>query len=166
MPTKTVLPFIVLGQNLPISLTAALFIIHLHLHAPDLASAEPPSLPARPQRRKPASLTLPTLLLNAICLALPRLKTHHSFTALLLASRALLALPHTGLVNVEKREVQRSIAISGGFVVANLAVLRRSVSVGSVLGALVGRGGAVKAMGWDAVVGTVVYGALSWGGGV
>ena len=164
------IPFIILGQNLPISFTAALFIIQLHLAAPDVSSNNisnsKQTQHAQPKQQPIASLMLPTIILNAILLAQPSLRGHPGFSYLLLAERLLLVLPHTGLLKLSNADVQRSAAISGGFVVANWAMLRKDVSVGGVLNALVWKGQAVKTMGWDAVLGAVVWGILSWGGGV
>lgn len=75
-------------------------------------------------------------------------------------------LPHTGLLKLTAGDVKKSAAISGGFVVANWAMLRNDVAVGDVVTALVYKGQAVKTMGWDAVLSAVVYGVVSWGGGV
>lgn len=166
------LPFILLGQNLPISFTAALFIMHLHLRAADerpaTVSTKKTDNPerAQPTQKPIASLMLPTLLLNATLLALPRLRNHPGFPYLVLFERMLLVLPHTGLLRLSAADVQRSAAVSGGFVVANWAMMRKSVVVRDVVTALVWKGQAVKTMGWDAVLSGVVYGVLSWGGGV
>ncbi|KAH6629171.1 hypothetical protein C7974DRAFT_412990 [Boeremia exigua] len=162
-PTQ-ILPFIVLGQTLPISFTAALFIIHLHLSAPDLVGQKQqhPEQPNRPI----ASPLIPSILLNALLLAQPPLRSHPNFSFLVLAERVLLTLPHTGLLRLGGAEAKKSAAVSGGFVVAHWAGLRKGVSVWGVCRALVGGGGAVKALGWDAVMGVVVWGVLSWGGGV
>lgn len=165
---KTMVPFIVLGQNLPISFTAALFIIQLHLSAPDVneSKAGNEKEHAQPKQKPIASLMLPTILLNATLLAQPSLRGHPGFSYLLLAERLLLLAPHTGLLKITSADMQRSAAISGGFIVANWAMLRKDLNVGDVLTALVWKGQAVKTMGWDAVLGAVVYGALSWGGGI
>jgi hypothetical protein len=162
------LPFIILGQNLPISLAAALFIIKLHLSSPDVQTdaASSKATEKQPKQAPIASLTLPTLLLNATLLAQPSLRNHPGFSYLVLAERLLLVLPHTGLLKMTSPDIQRSAAISGGFIVANWGMLRHGLSVSGVLSALVWKGQAVKTMGWDAVLGGVVYGALAWGGGV
>lgn len=162
------LPFIVLSQTLPTSFAAALFIMQLHLCAPDLTATSNKTTPAHahPKQNPVASLMLPTLLLNATLLAQPSLRPHPGFSYLLLFERLLLVLPHTGLLKINAADVQRSAAISGGFVVANWAMMRKSVAVGDVLTALVWKGQAVKTMGWDTVLSAVVYGVLSWGGGV
>ncbi|KZM20649.1 uncharacterized protein EKO05_0010605 [Ascochyta rabiei] len=165
---KTMIPFIILGQNLPISLTAALFIIQLHLAAPDVTgnNKERTQTHAQPKQSPVASLMLPTIILNAILLAQPSLREHSGFSYLVLGERLLLLLPHTGLLKLNDADIKKSIAISGGFVVANWAMLRKDTSVQDVLTALVYKNQAVKTMGWDAALGVVVYGALSWGGGV
>jgi len=162
-------PFIILGQNLPISFASALFIIKLHLSAPDVVpnnETENRTQHAQPKQAPVASLMLPTLLLNATLLAQPSLHGHPGFSYLLLFERLLLVLPHTGLLKINAADMQRSAAISGGFVVANWAMMRKSLVVRDVLTALVWKGQAVKTMGWDAVLSLVVYGVLSWGGGV
>jgi hypothetical protein len=168
---KTMIPFIILGQNLPISFTAALFIVQLHLSAPDISSNAASSKNedtqhAQPKQKPVASLMLPTLLLNATLLAQPSLRGHPGFSYLLLFERLLLVLPHTGLLKINAADMQRSAAISGGFVVANWAMMRKSLHIRDVFTALVWKGQAVKTMGWDAVLSAVVYGVLSWGGGV
>ena len=161
------IPFIVLGQNLPISFTVALFIIQLHLAAPGVSEIEKTKqVHDQPKQKPVASLVLPTIILNATLLAQPSLRRHPGFSYLLLAERLLLILPHTGLLKLSDTDTQRSAAISGGFVVANWAVLRNDVNVRDVLTALVWKGQAVKTMGWDAVLSAVVYAVLSWGGGV
>ncbi|KAF2624565.1 hypothetical protein BU25DRAFT_373949, partial [Macroventuria anomochaeta] len=164
---KTMVPFIILGQNLPISFTVALFIIQLHLAALDVAGSEKRTKThAQPKQKPVASLMLPTILLNALLLAQPSLRGHPGFSYLLLAERALLLLPHTRLLKLSDADIKKSAAISGGFVVANWAMLRKDVNVGDVVMALVWRGQAVKTIGWDALLSAVIYGVLSWGGGV
>ncbi|KAF3048679.1 hypothetical protein E8E11_004948 [Didymella keratinophila] len=164
---RTMIPFIVLGQNLPISFTAALFIVQLHLSAPDINdTGREKTTHAQPKQKPMVSSMLPTLLLNATLLAQPSLRGHPGFSYLLLFERLLLVLPHTGLLKINAADMQRSAAISGGFVVANWAMMRKSLMVRDVLTALVWKGQAVKTMGWDAVLSLVVYGVLSWGGGV
>lgn len=165
--TRTMLPFIILGQNLPISFAVALFVIQLHLAAPDVTgNSKPTQKQPQPKQKPIASLILPTILLNAALLAQPSLRSHPAFSYLVLAERVLLLLPHTGLLKLSGAEMKKSAAISGGFVVANWAMLRKDVDVRSVVMALMGRGQAVKTMGWDAVLSAVVYGVLGWGGGV
>lgn len=170
---KTTLPFIILAQTLPVSFTAALFIALLHLSSPDLrthgaatSNDETPRRSAQPKQNPIASLMLPTLLLNATLLAQPSLRSHPGFAYLVLFERLLLVLPHAGLLNIAAADVRRGAAVSGGFVVANWGMLRRSLAVKDVLAALVWKGQAVKTMGWDVVLSVVVYGMLSWGGGV
>jgi len=45
-------------------------------------------------------------------------------------------------------------------------MMRKDLTPGSVVGSLVNGGYAVKALGWDAVLGLIVYVVLGWGGGV
>jgi hypothetical protein len=162
------IPFIILGQNLPISFAISLFIIQLHLAAPDVAGNTPKSSTthAQPKSKPIASLMLPTILLNALLLAQPSLRGHPGFSYLLLAERLLLLLPHSGLLKITDADMRKSAAISGGFMVANWAMLRKDVVIGDVLTALVYKGQAVKTLAWDAVSSAVVYAVLSWGGGV
>lgn len=94
------------------------------------------------------------------------MRGHPIFSYLILAERLLLVLPHTGLLKLSDVDIQKSAAISGGFVVANWAMMKKDVAVGDVLTALLSKGQAVKTMGWDAVLGVVIYGVLGWGGGV
>ena len=120
----------------------------------------------RPQKKPIASVIFPTILLNAILLAQPSLRGHSGFSYLLFAERLLLLLPHTGLLKLNDADIKKSAAISGGFIVANWAILRKNFAVRDVMTALVYRGQAVKTMGWDAVLSAILYGVLSWGGGI
>lgn len=63
--------------------------------------------------------------------------------------------------------MSKCVYVACGFVVANWMRGRKEVGLGDVIGAL-GSGTmyAVKALGWDAVLGGLVYGVLAWGGGV
>lgn len=162
--TKTMLPFIVLGQNLPISFSVALFIIQLHLAAPSVTENIEKHSKAHPSttRNPTVSSMLPTIILNAALLAQPSLRHHAGFSLLVLTERALLVLPHTGCLTLSDAEIKKSAAISGAFVAANWAMLRHGVGFDRVLAALTSGGQALKTMGWDAVLSAVVYGALSW----
>lgn len=161
------LPYIVLGQTLPISFTIALFIIQLHLRAPDvLGPRSDEKTGVQPTRRPIATSFLPTIILNAYLLAQPSLRGHPAFPYLILAERALLFLPHTGLLRLNGADIKKAAAVSGGFVVANWAMLRKGVEIRDVVATLVWKGQAVKTMGWDAVLSLVLFGVLSWGGGV
>lgn len=163
---RTMVPFIILGQNLPISFAVSLFIIQLHLAASVVSNKEEIQKHAPPKQKPIASLMLPTLLMNTAILAQPGLRAHPGFSYLVLAERLLLVLPHTGLLKMNDADIKKSAAISGGFVVANLAMLGKDIDVRDLLTALLYKGQAVKTMGWDAVLSVVVYGVLSWGGGV
>ncbi len=159
--------FIILGQNLPVSFAVALFIIQLHVSAPDIVgSKEDNQLGAQPKRKPIASPLLPTIILNAVLLVQPSLRTHARFAYLVLAERALLFLPHTGLLKLSDGHLRKSASVSGGFVVANWVMLSKDVNIKDVFTALVCKGQAVKTMSWDAVFSMVIYGVLSWGGGV
>ncbi|KAH7397434.1 hypothetical protein BKA66DRAFT_394193, partial [Pyrenochaeta sp. MPI-SDFR-AT-0127] len=161
--TQTMRTFILLSQILPISFTAALFIIELHLSSPDIQSTTPNSdigkdnASSPPQRLKPkASLQLPNILLNASLLALPSLRSHPIFSTLVLFERAILLLPHFSLLSLRDEEVVKCITVAGGFVVANAAMARKELNLKDVLSAFGGGGYAVKALGWDALLGLLV----------
>ena len=163
--------YILLSQILPISLTVSLFLIQLHLSSPDIrpkAAAE--TLTKRdpaPKRRKPiASLQIPNILLNAALLALPALRADSIFMLLLLVARAVLLLPQSALMSLRDADVVKCITVSGGFAVANAAILRKYLTLSGLLDALGDGGYAVKALGWDAILGFFVYVVLGWGGGV
>ncbi|PSN75650.1 hypothetical protein BS50DRAFT_478408 [Corynespora cassiicola Philippines] len=162
----SMLPYILLGQVLPISFTASLFVIRLHLESPDIAPADPSSKPAPRKLKKRASLTLPTLLLNASLLCLPRLQNHEGFMLLVLFARLVLLVPFSGRVSLKDSEVMKSMTVSGGFVAANLAMMRKTVPMGDVARGLKTGGEALGALGWDAVLGTALGAVLGWGGGV
>ncbi|KAF2998552.1 hypothetical protein E8E13_005404 [Curvularia kusanoi] len=135
LPLHKTLPFTLLAANLPTSFSAALFIIQLHLSSPDILSSGTPVRQQQKQQQQPAppkpkpltSPLLPTILLNAMLLATPTLRNHASFSYLVLAERLLLFLPHTGLLKLSKRDIESSVAVSGGFVVANWAMLRKGL---------------------------------------
>ncbi|CAA9966040.1 hypothetical protein PTMSG1_09399 [Pyrenophora teres f. maculata] len=161
--------YILLSQILPISFTVSLFLIQLHLSSPDLA---PPKAVVEPkeslnQRRKPiAALQIPNILLNAALLALPALRSHSVFDILLLVSRAVLLLPHFSFMSLRDVDVSKCITVSGGFAMANIAMMRKEMTLSGVIGVLGNGGYAVKTLGWDAVIGSVVFMVLGWGGGV
>jgi hypothetical protein len=69
-------------------------------------------------------------------------------------------------MSLRDADVVKCITVSGGFAVANAAMMRKDLTLGGVLGSLRDGGYAVKALGWDAVLGLVVYLVLGWGGGV
>jgi len=62
--------------------------------------------------------------------------------------------------------MMRSLMLSGGFVVANLAMLRKGYGVGDIMGGLWTSGDAVRALAWDAGLGAFLSRVLWWGGGV
>ena len=163
--------YILLSQTLPISFAVSLFLIQLHLSSPDIAPAQTskdPATPvAAPQRRKPiASLQLPNILVNASLLALPRLRSNSIFMVILLVTRAVLLVPHWALMSLKDSDVVKCITISGGFVVANMAMMKKDFSPAALRGSLEDGGHAIKALGWDTVLGALVYIVLGWGGGV
>ena len=166
---STMRDYVLLSQVLPISFTISLFLIQLHLSSPDLAppkAAGEPKEPLTPRRKPIATLQIPNILLNAALLALPALRTNSVFDILLLVSRAVLLLPHFSFVSLRNSDVTKCITVSGGFAMANIAMMRKDMTFGGVVGALGDGGYAVKALGWDAVLGIVVFMVLGWGGGV
>ncbi|KAJ4299045.1 hypothetical protein N0V90_004289 [Kalmusia sp. IMI 367209] len=174
-PSRTV-PYIMLSQILPITFTACLFIIQLHLDAigltPDGTSNEALKVGDQPKTAqnqpliKKSSLALPTILLNASLLALPSLKSHPVFIPLVLFTRLVLLVPHAGRIGLREKDVLQSISITGGFVVANFAMLRNVVGWRDVVKGLNNGSPALKTLGWDAELGTFMCAILDWGGGV
>jgi hypothetical protein len=164
--TKMMQPFILLSQILPISFTICLFIIHLHLSSPDIQ----PSIEeqTKPIRRTPiASLHLPNILLNAALLALPPLRDHSIFSSLLVLARFVLLLPHTGLISLRATDIDKSLMVCAGFIVASQMMgEKKGLKPVAQVQALINGGYAVKALGWDVVLGGVVWGVVGWGGGV
>lgn len=165
-----------LSQILPISFTACLFIIQLHLAAlgvaPDQPNSEPQPEPTKnksvstPKVYKKTTLTLPTILLNAALLCLPSLRHHAIFMPLVLFTRLVLFIPFSGRISLRDEQVVQSISISGGFVVANLAILRKVIGWRDFYAVLTMGREAPKTLAWDAQIGALVYAALAWGGGV
>jgi hypothetical protein len=160
--------FILLSQILPVSLMVTMFLVQLHLASPDIQDeTKEGETKLKQTGRKPiASLQIPNILLNASLLALPALRSNPIFMVLVLVTRAILLLPHSGLVSLRDAEVVKCITVSGGFVIANAAMMRKDLTFGGVVGALAEGGYAVKALGWDALLGLLVYVVLGWGGGV
>ncbi|RYO41108.1 hypothetical protein AA0111_g1035 [Alternaria arborescens] len=163
--------YILLGQILPISFAVSLFLIQLHLSSPDVAptpaASDATKIDPAPKRRKPiATLQIPNILLNAALLALPALRSNSIFSLLILVTRAVLLLPYSSTMSLRDADVVKCITVSGGFAVANAAMMRKDLTFGGLLGSLGNGGYAVKALGWDAVLGLVVYLILGWGGGV
>jgi hypothetical protein len=165
--TKTMQPFILLSQILPISFTICLFVIQLHLASPDIQTLSS-TKPTKPIRRTPiASLHLPNILLNAALLALPPLRSHPIFSSLLMLSRFVLLLPHTGLISLRATDIDKSLMVCAGFIVASQMMgEKKGLKPIAQVQALVNGGYAVKALGWDAVLGGIVWGIVGWGGGV
>jgi hypothetical protein len=165
--------FILLSQILPISFTICLFLIQLHLTSPDIAQVlDSKRNPADSKNttlitRKPiASLHLPNILLNACLLAQPSLRGHSVFSTLLFVERFILLLPHTGLISLKDSDVDKSMMITTGFVMASQWMGRKDAKLGAEVRSLLNGGYAVKALGWDAILGAIVGLCLSWGGGV
>jgi hypothetical protein len=165
--------FILLSQILPISFTICLFSIQLHLTSPDIAQlSDSKRKPADSKSttlitRKPiASLHLPNILLNACLLAQPSFRGHPIFSTVLFVERFILLLPHTGLISLQESDVDKSLMITTGFVMASQWMGRKEAKLGAELQSLLNGGHAVKALGWDAILGAIVGLCLSWGGGV
>lgn len=165
-----------LSQILPISFTACLFIIQLHFAAlgitPDQSKPESKTEPKKdkaaspPKVYKRTTLTLPTILLNAALLCLPSLRYHAVFMPLVLFTRLILFMPFSGRISLRDEQVVQSISISGGFIVANLAILRKVIGWKDFYAVLTMGKEAPKSLAWDAQIGALVYAALAWGGGV
>jgi hypothetical protein len=163
--------FILLSQILPISFTISLFLIELHVSSPDIQPPAPKNKAAPKSttlitRAPIASLQLPNILLNACLLAQPSLRKHSIFNAFIILERFVLLLPHTGLISLKDSDVDKSMMISAGFMMASQWMGRKDAKLGAELQSLLKGGFAVKALGWDAVLGAVVGLCLSWGGGV
>lgn len=105
-------------------------------------------------------------MLNIALIALPRLRFHPVFIPMVLFTRLILFMPFTGRISLEDDKVVSSISISGGFVVANFAMLRKLVGWRDVYAVLNVGGEAVKTLAWDVQISALVFAALGWGGGV
>ncbi|KAK3214932.1 hypothetical protein GRF29_19g1719127 [Pseudopithomyces chartarum] len=122
LSTRTMIPFIALSQILPITFTACLFTIQLHLSALGVSNSSP-TPPPKPKTQptvtpsKPSSngipLLLPTLALNALLISIPTLSSTLFIPALLL-TRVILLLPHTGRLRARDQDVLQSVAVSLG----------------------------------------------------
>lgn len=168
------IPFIALSQILPITFTACLFTIQLHLSALGVSNSSPTSPPKSKTQptvtpSKPSSngipLLLPTLALNALLISIPTLSSTLFIPALLL-TRVILLLPHTGRLRARDQDVLQSVAVSLGCVVASVAMGRGDVGYGDIVRGVQKGGYAVKALGWDGIVGAVVWIVKGWGGGL
>ena len=173
-------PFIALSQILPISFTACLFTIQLHLDAMGLSPDAQPGVgsktgkdakeAAKPSTEKPgikmSSLTLPTILFNVALLALPTLKSQTIFIPLVLFTRLMLLVPHTGRIRFDKKDVLQSVSISFGFLVASLTMMRGTTTFRETIGGISRGGFAVKALAHDAELSLLICTLLKWGGGV
>ena len=81
----------------------------------------------------------------------------------------MLVLPYTPLLRLRDADVVKCITVSGGFVVAQWAMLRGDVGprdVVAVFGSANGVREAVKTVAWDSGVSGLVYLVVGWGGGV
>lgn len=167
--------FILLSQILPISFTATLFLIQAHLANLSVSTRKPvdsklpkeKAVKPEPNRKAMATLHMPNMLLNASLLALPSLRAHPIFSGLVLFERLILLLPHTGLLKLKTTDMDKCLIASAGFIVAGQwQGMKVGMNIGSEVKALLHGGYAVKALGWDAVLGAVVWACLEWGGGV
>ena len=173
---RQMLPFLLLSQILPISFTACLFIIQLHLSAMKSSSFVPASQQdekdkainstSSQQQVKLSSLILPTLLINVTLLVLPTLRSHPMFIDMVLFTRLLLLIPHSERVRLGQKDLTQSLAITTGFVVANYAMMEKTGDWGSGVGVGAKGSWAVRTLTWDAIIGAVVAAVLRWGGGV
>jgi hypothetical protein len=94
------------------------------------------------------------------------LRNHPVANSILFLERFILLLPHTGLISLNDSAVDKSIMTSAGFVMASQWMGRKDAKLGAEIESLLHGGFAVKALGWDAVLGAAVGLCLSWGGGV
>ncbi|KAH7069749.1 hypothetical protein BKA63DRAFT_476707 [Paraphoma chrysanthemicola] len=170
LPTSTLRTFILLSQILPISFTATLFIVHLHLHiarqSQALTSATIPPRYPTPSHKPYASPLLPTLLLNLALLSLPSLYPHTIFIPLVLFSRLILLLPYINILKLNAAELKRCGIVTVGCVVAFHVLGRKELWLGERKRVLREGGFAVRALGWDALIGMGVSGVVGWGGGL
>lgn len=163
--------YVLLSQILPIGFTASLFIIQLHLAARDI---QPSSSSTPPSTTSADSVTplIPNTILNALLLTQPFLRHKSVFSTILFLERGILLLPHTRLLSLRRRDITTCVVITAMFVATSLWMARRELEVGNMLRVLgggldEGEGGfAVKALGWDSVLGAIVYGVLVESGGV
>jgi hypothetical protein len=159
--------FVLLSQILPISFTVCLFLIQLHCASPDVQEKKKIEEQPATKWNPIASLHLPNVLLNACLLAQPSLRGHEVFSSLLFLERFILLLPHTGRITLRSADIDKSMFVSAGFIVASQMMGgRKNIKFGSEVKALYDGGFAVKALGWDAVLGAVVWLCVTWGGGV
>ncbi|KAF2027150.1 hypothetical protein EK21DRAFT_29936, partial [Setomelanomma holmii] len=146
--------YILLSQILPISFTSALLITSLHIHLASSPMTQAPK-PTTRNRQIRASPLLPTILLNCALLALPTLSKHAMFIPLVLFSRFVLCLPHSGMVRFNEQEVRKCLVISAGSLVAYWASQRQELRSADRR-VLRGNLYAVRALGWDALLGGVI----------
>jgi hypothetical protein len=160
--------FLGLSQILPISFTATLFLLYLRFMpsaaAPPKASEQPAQGAAKadsqPSTARPkVRLLVATIVFNALLLALPSSRESSAFIPMVLFTRLLLLLPHLGMTQTPPSEEWISaILLSGGFVVANVSLLGRGAAMRDIVNGLWRSGAAVKALGWDAVIGLLAAG--------
>lgn len=78
----------------------------------------------------------------------------------------MLLVPHTGRIRFTQQDILQSVSISFGFVVAALTMSRGSATYREIVAGVRNGGFAVKALGYDALLGGLVCVVLGWGGGV
>ncbi|KAJ4349516.1 uncharacterized protein N0V89_008132 [Didymosphaeria variabile] len=127
--------------------------------------AAPKTETPQPQAKK-TSLVIPTILFNAALLALSSLRSHSIFMPLVLFTRLLLLVPHTGRLRFSQNDILQSVSISFGFLVANLTMSRGTTTFREVVAGLSNGGFATKTLGYDAELGLLICAILGWGGGV
>ncbi|KAF2009636.1 hypothetical protein BU24DRAFT_473809 [Aaosphaeria arxii CBS 175.79] len=173
LQTRTLLPYIALGQILPITFTTSLFALRLSfLPTPSPKSSPPPTNSSIRSSILHIPLLLLTLLFQSLSFFLPRFRRSNFFTGLVLVTRVFLLLPYAPrLLSTTRR--RPSTAGAGGYVtVAAVVALKLAGAVREVGGSEIGRvmtgegGWSVKALGWDAVVGVGVAVWLCVRGGV
>jgi hypothetical protein len=174
--------FVALSQILPISFTVSLFLIRLQLAAQSSTGKKiakqqkkdkgPSPNQAKPTKKTPIRISLPvsTIILNILILILGPLSKTPYFIPVVILIRLLLLFPHFGAVYVWSDDVWIScMLLSAGFVAANvnLVVAKSSQNWSrEVLNQLWDGGEAVKALGWDAVIGSAVAVWLGLGEGI
>lgn len=188
LSTDEMWAFVALSQILPISFTASLFLIRLQLAAPSSTarkiakqqkkekgasnSVKHANGASQPSKKTAFRISLPvsTIVLNALVLLLAPLSKTPYFIPGVILTRLILLLPHFGAVYVWSDDVWiSSMLLSAGFVAANvnLVVAKSSQNWSrDLLNELWNGGGAVKALGWDAVIGSVIAVWMGLGEGV
>lgn len=163
--TKEMMAFYGLSQILPISFTAALFLLRLQLDdKTGSAISREKKNAVKPEGSSKIwiPLTVSTLLMNALIVVSPALQHSTYLMPVVGLTRVLLLLPHLGFTGARSQEDWiGSISLSAGFVVVNGSFLLKGYGVDDLLGALWRSGQSVQTLGWDAVIGGIVA-AYAW----